>query len=101
FSSRRRHTRLVSDWSSDVCSSDLALRELASHFPVSVLNFPGGPTGAELAAAGVCRISHGPGGMGVALAALRREAEALLAGGAPGSEERRVGEGGRGGGGRG
>src|SRR5262249_57115548 len=23
-SSRRRHTRLVSDWSSDVCSSDLA-----------------------------------------------------------------------------
>src|SRR5437016_6230630 len=27
FSSRRRHTRLVSDWSSDVCSSDLALFE--------------------------------------------------------------------------
>src|SRR5262249_59467078 len=25
FASRRRHTRLVSDWSSDVCSSDLAL----------------------------------------------------------------------------
>src|SRR5438093_13655224 len=25
FSSRRRHTRLVSDWSSDVCSSDLVL----------------------------------------------------------------------------
>src|SRR5258706_4453798 len=25
FSSRRRHTRLVSDWSSDVCSSDLSL----------------------------------------------------------------------------
>src|SRR5262249_57340003 len=25
FSSRRRHTRLVSDWSSDVCSSDLPL----------------------------------------------------------------------------
>src|SRR5258706_5728483 len=25
FSSRRRHTRLVSDWSSDVCSSDLAM----------------------------------------------------------------------------
>src|SRR5258706_5003705 len=25
FSSRRRHTRLVSDWSSDVCSSDLAV----------------------------------------------------------------------------
>src|SRR5215213_10066172 len=26
FSSRRRHTRLVSDWSSDVCSSDLRAR---------------------------------------------------------------------------
>src|SRR5436853_6092322 len=30
FSSRRRHTRCLSDWSSDVCSSDLTrlLREL-------------------------------------------------------------------------
>src|SRR5437899_4801971 len=27
FSSRRRHTRCLSDWSSDVCSSDLALQE--------------------------------------------------------------------------
>src|SRR5438132_12605650 len=26
FSSRRRHTRLLCDWSSDVCSSDLAPR---------------------------------------------------------------------------
>src|SRR5262249_58725575 len=26
--SRRRHTRLVSDWSSDVCSSDLVERDL-------------------------------------------------------------------------
>src|SRR5438093_3319152 len=32
FSSRRRHTRLVSDWSSDVCSSDLAaVREALEH----------------------------------------------------------------------
>src|SRR5256885_13286413 len=29
FSSRRRHTRLQGDWSSDVCSSDLVLREAA------------------------------------------------------------------------
>src|SRR5256885_11961190 len=29
FSSRRRHTRLQGDWSSDVCSSDLATRSLA------------------------------------------------------------------------
>src|SRR4030042_869735 len=27
FSSRRRHTRCSRDWSSDMCSSDLALRE--------------------------------------------------------------------------
>src|SRR5205807_2894257 len=26
FSSRRRHTRLQGDWSSDVCSSDLSIR---------------------------------------------------------------------------
>src|SRR5882724_12218142 len=28
FSSRRRHTRCLSDWSSDVCSSDLNLQYL-------------------------------------------------------------------------
>ena len=28
FSSRRRHTRSLCDWSSDVCSSDLAVQEL-------------------------------------------------------------------------
>src|SRR6266581_9645196 len=28
FSSRRRHTRWTGDWSSDVCSSDLALQRL-------------------------------------------------------------------------
>src|SRR2546430_5986036 len=32
FSSRRRHTRFDCDWSSDVCSSDLLVREEA--FPV-------------------------------------------------------------------
>src|SRR5262249_59946449 len=31
FSSRRRHTRLVSDWSSDVCSSDLQYRDILEH----------------------------------------------------------------------
>src|SRR5690348_17822821 len=29
FSSRRRHTRWTGDWSSDVCSSDLALQLLS------------------------------------------------------------------------
>src|SRR5690242_20892761 len=34
FSSRRRHTRLTCDWSSDVCSSDLIRRiaDLRGHF---------------------------------------------------------------------
>jgi 2-methylisocitrate lyase-like PEP mutase family enzyme len=60
---------------------DLAvIAELCSHFPVSVI---GASPRAELAAAGVSRISYGPGGMGIAYAALRREAEALLGGGAP------------------
>src|SRR5438093_13518850 len=35
FSSRRRHTRLVSDWSSDVCSSDLVL---AVATPIKIWN---------------------------------------------------------------
>src|SRR5258706_10960562 len=40
FSSRRRHTRLVSDWSSDVCSSDLfsnpliGIREVRKFFKI-------------------------------------------------------------------
>src|SRR5437879_8527908 len=29
FSSRRRHTRYIGDWSSDVCSSDLRIRILS------------------------------------------------------------------------
>src|SRR3989454_2094476 len=35
FSSRRRHTRLQGDWSSDVCSSDLQLRQ--AHEPLPAL----------------------------------------------------------------
>src|SRR6266446_7409548 len=31
FSSRRRHTRLQGDWSSDVCSSDLERAEKREH----------------------------------------------------------------------
>src|SRR5256885_14524734 len=33
FSSRRRHTRLQGDWSSDVCSSDLSLRSSCTISP--------------------------------------------------------------------
>src|SRR5256885_3627975 len=32
FSSRRRHTRLQGDWSSDVCSSDLLFKDRAESF---------------------------------------------------------------------
>src|ERR1039458_7051791 len=32
FSSRRRHTRCLSDWSSDVCSSDLTAVEIIEAF---------------------------------------------------------------------
>src|SRR5256885_5561483 len=32
FSSRRRHTRLQGDWSSDVCSSDLRARSQAAFY---------------------------------------------------------------------
>src|SRR5437764_1870334 len=31
FSSRRRHTRYIGDWSSDVCSSDLAALQAGKH----------------------------------------------------------------------
>src|SRR5438034_6212828 len=40
FSSRRRHTRSLCDWSSDVCSSDLF--QLAGHRPIVLM---GGGTG--------------------------------------------------------
>src|SRR5437764_10089670 len=43
FSSRRRHTRYIGDWSSDVCSSDLRLSEkthgLEVYAPRSILCF--------------------------------------------------------------
>src|SRR5205814_6535924 len=32
FSSRRRHTRCLSDWSSDVCSSDLTTMRAATRY---------------------------------------------------------------------
>src|SRR2546426_3558482 len=37
FSSRRRHTRLQGDWSSDVCSSDLLVPGLSLHEELSLL----------------------------------------------------------------
>src|SRR5947209_14984533 len=51
FSSRRRHTRYWRDWSSDVCSSDLAPRELQGLFRVIAFNFTERPAD-EVASAG-------------------------------------------------
>src|SRR2546426_11011824 len=42
FSSRRRHTRLQGDWSSDVCSSDLRLECGGRSVSGFVVNFDGG-----------------------------------------------------------
>src|SRR5690625_7427852 len=71
FSSRRRHTRWPRDWSSDVCSSDLAQRVQSPARPVADGRGMGDRHGG-------CRLHRLLGG-----------------GGSLRSEERRVGEGGR------
>src|SRR5699024_11815758 len=38
FSSRRRHTRSKRDWSSDVCSSDLELRNIGVRNQMLIIN---------------------------------------------------------------
>src|SRR5215213_7306963 len=53
FSSRRRHTRLVSDWSSDVCSSDLHVHgapEPDIHVGRPRVKWVGGPLAARAGA---------------------------------------------------
>ena len=64
FSSRRRHTRFTSDWSSDVCSSDLSTkrfglrrisRKLANNgFGVLKLNLRGSGSARYLAKGNYC-----------------------------------------------
>src|SRR5438034_1631269 len=51
FSSRRRHTRSLCDWSSDVCSSDLgvATAEAMQRYPVRMIE--SGPAAGALMAA--------------------------------------------------
>src|SRR5690348_17895199 len=39
FSSRRRHTRWTGDWSSDVCSSDLAAGTCRTGFVIALITF--------------------------------------------------------------
>src|SRR5690606_40097874 len=63
FSSRRRHTRFSRDWSSDVCSSDLALMLVAS---VALAQQPATtePTPAPGQGPGMMMGGPGPGMMG-------------------------------------
>src|SRR5262245_43780391 len=51
FSSRRRHTRCLSDWSSDVCSSDLAYRRVVTMGEDPKYVFNTGSLDVEVAAA--------------------------------------------------
>src|SRR5262249_57161713 len=70
FSSRRRHTRLVSDWSSDVCSSDLQRQRQ---------QFPAAP-GRGLLRGGGNRVGGGRrvGRLGVGRASGRERGEVLV-----------------------
>src|SRR5256885_12706562 len=83
FSSRRRHTRLQGDWSSDVCSSDL-VRALEPPTVVLDDDVPGPE------ARGFCRAALGDRRDERAVGA--RETEALRQIGRHRSEERRVGK---------
>src|SRR5438477_830434 len=58
FSSRRRHTRLTCDWSSDVCSSDLQARSYLRLVGVEQLVDAGEP-GAALPGAQVAEVGAG------------------------------------------
>jgi 2-methylisocitrate lyase-like PEP mutase family enzyme len=65
----------------DLATIETLAKEMGG--PISVIGGAGGPTLAQLASAGVARVSYGPGPLGVAMAALSRAAETLLAGGDP------------------
>src|SRR5256885_3917641 len=52
FSSRRRHTRLQGDWSSDVCSSDLAPLTEEAEVPLLPLRLGGDRRSASASAPG-------------------------------------------------
>src|SRR5438034_2857279 len=86
FSSRRRHTRSLCDWSSDVCSSDLFRRQFL-HLRVGVVGGPQrrpgdeGTGGEKRLRAGRCR--------------RRQDGELHERARARRSEERRVGKEGR------
>src|SRR5207248_7801883 len=85
FSSRRRHTRSYGDWSSDVCSSDLARRRPAIAQVEIAAHQDGCPDGREISGA------HGiPGDLDPFR--LRERPAVDLADDVNRSEERRVGK---------
>src|SRR5437763_15426871 len=77
FSSRRRHTRYIGDWSSDVCSSDLRPRRGHGPAPADLLLLPEQVHGPVEVAPGlqdqrlVAQGALQPGGVGVGRAAGR------------------------------
>src|SRR3989454_1050857 len=62
FSSRRRHTRLQGDWSSDVCSSDLESPVYVSRQGDAVRAVGGAPTEPRCVTGGVYGFSAGARG---------------------------------------
>src|SRR5690242_21940740 len=90
FSSRRRHTRLTCDWSSDVCSSDLArIPTCSTLHPGPANHWPGGPSCCcSSASPSKCRACRSTPGCPTHTSKLQRQR----------SEERRVGKEGRTGG---
>src|SRR5205807_3144777 len=89
FSSRRRHTRLQGDWSSDVCSSDLFLMFVPPIISVARGRVPKGFTR-------FFSLFFSIGGLGMALWSANKALDAQEAAQiAQRSEERRVGKEGR------
>src|SRR5256885_9813120 len=72
FSSRRRHTRLQGDWSSDVCSSDLLLAHRRARF----LRFTFRGCDGTAAAAGAGSAFGAPSPEGSGFGALREDRRA-------------------------
>src|SRR5258705_9566525 len=81
FSSRRRHTRCLSDWSSDVCSSDLRVTQSGEQIRLLAGRVVGEPGGCAEALQVIARPFDQPE-IGVARHGLEADR----------SEERRVGK---------